>query len=145
MKKILIILLIVIATIFTIYKFFKGDNLSNDQAEKDKNGRYITIINKTNQIINEVHVTVNDGTEINKMYQENIDEKKKSFSIEIPNEYAKYNTFTVILVDRYKTEYKKTINDVPKKGRVELIINKDDMVNETNNLKTKIDRFFNGD
>ena len=145
MSKVITILIIILVAGFSIYYFFKGDNLSNDKAENDKKGRYITIVNKTNQIINEVHVTVGDGTEINKMTKENIDEKTKSFSIEIPKTYSKYDTFTVILVDRYDTEYQKTIKDVPPKGRTEIVINKDDVVEETNSLKNKIDRFFNGD
>ena len=52
MKKILIIVLVIIALGFSIFKLFKKDDLSNDRAERDKNGRYLTIINETNQIIN---------------------------------------------------------------------------------------------
>lgn len=145
MKKYLIILLIVVGLGFSIYKYFSGDNLSNDRAERDKNGRYITVINETKQVINKVYVTVNGGTEIEKMKREDIDINRTSFSIEIPKEYSEYNTFTVILVDRYDTQYKKTINNVSAKGRTEVKISKDDVVEETNSLKTKIDRFFNGD
>ncbi len=144
MKKILILILVVAGIVGSIIvSCSKRDKLSNDNAEKDKNGRYLTIVNETGQVINGVHVTIANGTEIESMKQGNVD--KKSFSIKIPKEYKKYDTFNVILVDRYDAEYKKTVNNVAKKGRTEVVINKDDLVKETDGIKNKIDRFFNGD
>jgi len=67
--------------------------ISNDIAEKDTQSRYLTIINDTDQIINEVHITVGEGTEIEHGYQLNPDEK--SFSIKIPDAYNEYDTFKV--------------------------------------------------
>ena len=144
MKKIIGFILVVLGLgIIAYFCFFDKNDLSNDKAEKDKNGRYLTIINETNQVINEVHITVNNGTEIESMSKQDID--KKSFSIEIPKEYSKYNTFNVILVDRYDSEYKKTVEEVAQKGRTEVVISKEDIVKESNSWKKKIDRFFNGD
>ena len=131
----------IIASIITACS--KRDATSNERAEKDKNGRYLTVINETKQVINEIHVTVDNGTEIESMKQKDVD--KKSLSIPIPKTFSKYDTFTVILVDRYGTEYRKTVKNVSKKGRTEVVINKDDVVKETDSLKNKLDRFFNGD
>ncbi len=143
MKKILVIVLIIVCLVFSIYKLFAKDDLSNDRAIKDKDGRYLIIVNETKQVINEVRVTIDNGTEVDKMKKEDID--KKSFPIEIPKGYADYNDFTVTLVDRYDTEYQKKVSNVPKKGHVEVTITKDDVIKETDSLKNKINRFFNGD
>lgn len=143
MKKWLILILVVLMVAAAFFLYEKRDEWSNDWAELDKNGRHLTIINETNQVINEVHVTIGNGTEIKAMNKENIDQK--SISIKIPKRYKKYDEFTVVIVDRYETQYKKIAKDVPKKGRTEVVITKDDVVKETNGFKKKIDRFFNGD
>lgn len=144
MKKILILILLVAGLIGSvIYSCSNRDKTSNERAEKDKNGRYLTIINETKQTINEIHVTVDKGTEIDSMKQENVN--KKSLSISIPKAFSNYDTFQVILVDRYGTEYRKMVKNVSKKGRTEVVITKDDKAEETDSLKNKIDRFFNGD
>ena len=84
---IVFILLIVCAIAgLGIYNHLTNNNgqsrVSNDIAEKDTQSRYLTIINDTDQIINEVHISVGEGTEIEHGYQLNPDEK--SFSIKIP-------------------------------------------------------------
>ena len=118
-------------------------SVKNDIAESDKQGRYLTIINHTDQIINEVHITVGEGTEIEHGYQENPDEE--SFSVEIPEEYKEYSTFTVTFVDRYGMKYQKKITDVSERGRTEVEIMEEDYVEQDGDLTRKIDRFFNGD
>lgn len=116
---------------------------TNDKAEKDEKNRYLTIINKTGEIINEVHITVGEGTEIEQGYQENPDED--SFSVKIPKDYEEYDSFTITLIDRYELKYETTIEDVKEKGRTEVVITKDDYVKQDGDWKKKLDDWFNAD
>ena len=148
MKKALIIagsVLLVVAIIGIIIAVAANQDTRkpNDDAEKDENGRYLTIVNETDQIINEVHITVGDGTEIEDMKQTNPDET--SFSIKIPKQYSEYDTFTVTLIDRHDLKYKKEITDVADKGRTEVVITEDDYVEEKGDFWDKINKWFNGD
>ena len=117
--------------------------VENDIAEKKEDERYLTIVNKTGQVINEVHITVGEGTEINAAHKEN--PKEDSFSVKIPKEYTEYDVFGVILEDRYGFLYEKEISDVKKAGRTEVPITKKDKVKRKGDWKRKIDQFFNGD
>lgn len=149
MKNVLVI--IIIACImcsagYGIYKvFFMPEVIptedSNDKAEKKDNKRWLTIINDTDEIINEVYVLVGEGTELSHAYRKNPD--TKSFSIEISKEYNEYDKFTITLIDRYEMKYEKMIENVDVKGRTEVIISKEDYVKQKGDLKRKIDRFFN--
>lgn len=114
---------------------------TNDKAEKDEKSRYITIINDTKKTINEVHIYVGVGTEIEKAYQKNPDEK--SFSIEIPQEYDEYEEFKVSLVDNYERVYEKTVKKVKKTGRTEVTINENDYIQQEGDWKSKVFEFFN--
>jgi len=148
MKKVLIIIasvvvIIVIAVLAIVIMSKKDSRITNDDAEKDEKGRYLTIINNTNQIINEVHVTVGNGTEIEDMKQTNPDEK--SFSIEIPEQYSEYDTFLITVIDRYDMKYQKEIKDVKKQGRTEVEIKEENYVEEKGDFFDKVDKFFNGD
>lgn len=148
MKKVIFIIVAIIlllTIIGIVFVVFTGNNTKtlNDDAEKNENSRYLTIINKTNQIINEVHITVGNGTEIENMKQTNPDET--SFSIEIPKQYSEYKTFTVILVDRYELKYVKEINNVSDKGRTEVVITEEDYVEGEGDFWNKVDKWFNGD
>ena len=107
--------------------------VENDIAEKKEDERYLTIVNKTGQVINEVHITVGEGTEINAAHKVN------------PKEYTEYDVFGVILEDRYGFLYEKEISDVKKAGRTEVPITKKDKVKRKGDWKRKIDQFFNGD
>lgn len=112
MKKALIIAASILSVVIIVGVIIsvnanKDTRTLNDYAEKDEKGRYLTIVNETDQIINEVHVTVGDGSEIEKMKQTNPDES--SFSIEIPKQYSEYDTFTVTLIDRHDLKYIKEI------------------------------------
>lgn len=149
MKKVGIIvvtvLLIIVGSMVIPY-LSNGDGntrVTNDKAQKDKKERYLTIINDTGEIINEVRITVGEGTEINSAFQENPDEQ--SFSIKIPREYKEYSEFTVILIDRYGMRFQKKVEDVPKKGRTEVKITEDDYVEQDGDWKRGWDKFFNGD
>lgn len=148
MKKVIFIIVAIIlllTIIGIVFVIFTGNNTKtlNDDAEKNENSRYLTIINKTNQIINEVHITVGNGTEIENMKQTNPDET--SFSIEIPKQYSEYKTFTVILVDRYELKYVKEINNVSDKGRTEVVVTEEDYVEGEGDFWNKVDKWFNGD
>ena len=148
MKKTLIIavsILLVVAIVGIIIAVNVNNDTrkSNDSAEKDTEGRYLTIINKTNKIINEVHISVGDGSEIEDMKQINPDET--SFSIEIPKQYSEYTTFTVTLIDRNDLKYVKEVADVANKGRTEVVLLEDDYVEEKGDFWGKINKWFNGD
>lgn len=148
MKKLFIILIILLiiaipASIFIIKTINKDSRITNDSAEKDEQNRYLTIINKTEQIINKVTVTIGDGTEIEKMSQTNPDEN--SFSIKIPEQYDEYKEFTVTLIDRYDMVYQKEIMIEKEKGRTEVVIDKDNYVEQKGDIWHKINKFFNGD
>lgn len=141
MKKffaiILVIAIIIGAAVLIIkIKQVNDSRVTNDFAEKDIDGRYLTIINDTDQVINEIVVTVGNGTEIEEMKQSNPDER--SFSIKIPEEYSEYNTFMVTLIDRYNMKYEKEVKEVKEKGRTEVIINKDNYVKEKGDFFKKI-------
>ncbi len=148
MKKALIIagsilsVVIIVGVIISV-NANKDTRTLNDYAEKDEKGRYLTIVNETDQIINEVHVTVGDGSEIEKMKQTNPDES--SFSIEIPKQYSEYDTFTVTLIDRHDLKYIKEITNVADKGRTEVVISEDDYVKEKGDFWDKVNKWFNGD
>ena len=145
MKNIILIVvpIVIVISVIVAFNIKKDSRKTNDAAEKDTDGRYLTIINDTEQIINDVYVTVGNGTEIEKMRQKNPDEK--SFSIEIPKDYSEYNTFTVTLIDRYDMKYEKVVNDVKAKGRTEVKINKENYVKEKGDFLNGVDKFFNGD
>lgn len=139
----LILLVVAIVGIIIAVNANKDTRTDNDDAEKDVKGRYLTIINETDQIINEVHITVGDGTEIEDMRQTNPDED--SFSIEIPKQYSEYDSFTVTLIDRHDLKYVKEITDVSDKGRTEVVITEDNYVEEKGDFWDKVNKWFNGD
>lgn len=150
MKKIIKILIAVFLIIVIgsgLAYFILNDNgdtrVTNDKAEKDTEGRYLTLINNTNQVVNEVYVAVGNGTEIEHGYQNNPDEN--SFSIEIPKDYSEYDTFIVTFIDRYELKYEKEVTGVKEKGRTEVVVTEKDYVKQKGDLKRKIDKFFNGD
>lgn len=116
---------------------------TNDNAQKKKRERYLTIINKTGQVINEVHITVGEGTEISAAHIKN--PKEDSFSVKIPDDYDEYTTFHVILEDRYGFQYEKEVSDVSKKGRTEVKLTDEDKIKQKGDWKRKIDQIFNGD
>nr|WP_317283958.1 hypothetical protein [uncultured Sellimonas sp.] len=150
MKKVLIIFIVVVLILVAgiggfVYLSNRNGNsrVTNDKAEKDEKNRYLTIINGTNQVINEVHITVGEGSEIEHSYQENPDEN--SFSVKIPKQYDEYKEFVVTLIDRYGLKYEKKVTDIKENGRTEVKITEDDYTKQKGDTKRKIDQFFNGD
>ena len=98
---------------------------------------------ETGQIINEVYITVGEGTEINAAHK--VNPKKESFSVKIPDDYDEYSIFHVTLKDRYGFLYEKEISDVKEKGRTEVKLTEKDKVKQKGDWKRKIDQIFNGD
>ncbi len=121
----------------------QNSHKTNDAAERDEDGRYLTIINDTNQVINKVYVFVGEGTEIDSMEQTNPD--ATSFSIEIPDAYSEYTTFTVVMVDRYELHYGKDVTDVPATGRTEVKISESNYIEKEGDFWKKLDKWMNGD
>ena len=76
MKKVVIIvisLILVLGIGVAIGRWIKDqDDDSNDKAVKDEKNRYLTIVNETGEVINEVHITVGDGTEIEDAFRERV-------------------------------------------------------------------------
>ena len=145
MKNVFIILgaVLAIVAIIVVIVIPKDNAISNDDAQKDKEGRYLTIINATAQIINEVHITVGEGTEIEAMTVKNPDDD--SFSVEVPESYDEYTSFLVTLVDRYGLKYQKEIDAVPVTGRTEVKLSEENYVEEKGDWWDKVNKFFNGD
>ena len=141
--SIIVVVAVMVTAVIIGIMMKKDSRKTNDAAEKDEKGRYLTIINDTEQIINEVHITVGNGTEIEDMRQTNPDEK--SFSIENPKQYSEYNTFTITLIDRNDMKYEKEVTEVKAQGRTEVKINKENYIKEKGDFFDGIDKFFNGD
>ncbi len=153
-KKLLIILAIIALVVIGIVigavgiLHFKdkdeGDSrVTNEEAEEDKEERYLTIINDTGEVLNEVRIFVGEGSEIESAYQKNPDET--SFSIKIPEEFEEYDTFTIVFIDRYEFKYEKTISGVATEGRTEVKISQDDYIKQDGDTFKKIEKWFNGD
>ena len=117
--------------------------VSNEEAQSDKENRYLTIVNKTGQIINEMRVTVGDGSEIESLKQVMPDEK--SYSVKIPDSFREYSTFTVTFLDRYGMLYEKTVDQAAETGRTEVVVTKEDYVEQKGDWKRRVDQWFNGD
>ena len=117
-------------------------NTDNDDAHKDKKGRYLAIVNGTGEVINEIHVLVDEGSEIESMSQINPD--ADSMSIQIPKEYAEYDTFEVIMIDCYGFKYQKKVTGVNAKGITEIKIETSDYVKQSGDWWKNVVRFFNG-
>ena len=117
--------------------------VSNEEAQSDKENRYLTIVNKTGQIINEMRVTVGDGSEIESLKQIMPDEK--SYSVKIPDSFREYSTFTVTFLDRYGLLYEKTVDQAAETGRTEVVVTKEDYVEQKGDWKRRVDQWFNGD
>lgn len=143
---IIIILILIIACVvggISFYKHLSKENepaTQNAKAEADTNNKSITIINDTNQVINDVYLYVGAGTEI--AHKSNPDEN--NIIITIPKEFEHYNDFKITLFDRYGFKYEKEIK-VEKVGRAEVEITKNDYIEQDGDWWIKIQKWFNGD
>ncbi|HFI0364057.1 TPA: hypothetical protein ACGOWW_000662 [Streptococcus suis] len=112
---------------------------SNQTAEQnEEKGRYITVINKTGEVIKDLAILVDEGTEVTSEtdpYSSDTD----SISIEIPKDYEEHSEFTIVLTSRHDFvfEVKKTINDP--NGRFEVTVKEGDKVKDGD----WVDKFFN--
>ena len=141
---IILIGIIVGVIIFAINKDTRGTSrVKNIKAEKKKDERFLTINNKTDLIINEVHIYLSDGTELEDAFQKNPDEK--CFSIKINEEFNEYDKFKVELIDRYGRKYVKSVDKVKKTGRTAVSITKDDYKKQKGDFKRNLDAKMNGD
>ena len=143
-----LLIVIVLAGGCIVYKGFFvnkiGDaDVLNVEAEKNKEKRYLTIINETNQVINEVYVYYGDGEEAETMHVH--EPERDSFSIEIPEELVEYDKFTVTMIDRYGYKYEKTVRDVGSKGRTNVKISEENKVKQKGDFFRGIEQFFNND
>lgn len=144
---IVLIVAVLIGGFFGYKKIFldkeKNEVISNVEAEKHKDKRYLTIINETEQIINEVHVYFGDGEEADTMKREKLEQE--SFSIQIPEELLNYDEFKVTLIDRYGYKYEKIIDNVSETGRTNVKISEKNKVKQKGDFFRKIEQFFNND
>lgn len=144
-----VIAVLVVAVGFFGYNYFfknsGAEKVSNYEAVKDKENRSITIINKTGQVINDVFIYTENGSEIEIKENEKKNPDTSSFSFRIKKEYSEYKDFKVKLVDRYNTEYEKVIKNVKPKGNTEVVIEKDDAIEDKDSFWKGVNKFFNGD
>lgn len=143
-KKILLCISVIYLCLgITGCSFFKKNknDISNDNAVVEKEKRTVTIVNKTNEIINEFHLYVNQGTELVEYQKNNIE--NNSFSMELKTDLDEYDQFSFTLIDRYGIKYEKKDVAVSNTGNTEIVIEKSDEVKESGNFWKKVDRFFN--
>ena len=127
-----------------VYKYLSKEeepSTQNARAEADKNNKSITIINDTQQIINDVYIYVGEGTEI--VHKKNPD--NNNILITIPKEFINYDSFKITLFDRYGLKYEKEIYGIEKPGRIEVRITKNDYIKQKGDWKKNIDKKFNND
>lgn len=145
---VMILVFVVLVGGFITYKMLisnkTGDNsVLNTEAEKNKDKRYLTIINETEQIINEVYVYYGDGEEAETMRVHEPD--NNSFSIQIPEELSKYDKFKITLIDRYGYKYDKTVEKVSGNGRTNVKISEENKLKQKGDFFRDIEQFFNND
>lgn len=111
----------------------------NEKALTDKKGRYLTIINDTEQVIKDVRVTLETGAEIESLGKKNLD--TRSFSVEIPEDLKEEDVFIVSFTDEYGMKYEKEVSGVSKAGRTDVVLTEDDHVKRSGDFKRKIYKF----
>ena len=141
-KRIRLTIVFFICFILTGCSLFKKDQtVSNSTAVVNKKERIVTIINDTNQVINEFHLNVGKGTELSEYKKNNIDEN--SFSIKIDKKYDSKKEFTFMLIDNYGMTYEKKVK-VPLNKTTEIVIHENDNIKQKNDIWRKINKWFNG-
>lgn len=141
-KRIRLAIVFFICFILTGCSLFKKDQtVSNSTAVVNKKERIVTIINDTNQVINEFHIYVGKGTELSEYKKNNIDEN--SFSIKIDKKYDSKKEFTFMLIDNYGMTYEKKVK-VPLNKTTEIVIHENDNIKQKYDIWRKINKWFNG-
>ena len=143
MRKITIVILtIVMVVCLNGCSYFKNkNNLDNKEAVTNEEKRTVTIVNKTDEVINEFHFYEGEGTELKEYERENIDEE--SFSFVLDKDYKKHNKFSVVLVDCYGLHYGKENVVIEKEGNTEIVITKEDYLEKKGDFWKKWDRLLN--
>lgn len=119
-----------------------GETISVEKAMKEKKVRSLIIENKTNEIINNVSISMIDGGIICENLIENPD--TKSYAYILPNAYDRIDNFTVTLIDRYGMKYEKNVTiSLDKGAKTSVIITKNDYEKQYGDWKRKITKFFN--
>ena len=72
------------------------NNLDNKEAVTNEEKRTVTIVNKTDEVINEFHFYVGEGTELKEYEREDIDEE--SFSFVLDKDYKKLLFWWIVMV-----------------------------------------------
>lgn len=104
-----------------------GSKTSHNNAEKNENkDRFITVINKTGEVINEITISIDKGTTI--VTDKNLSED--SISFKIPKEYKEHKNFTITLVDRYGSVFETKTKIKKATGRYEVAINSEHKIQE---------------
>lgn len=145
-NKIIIIIggiLIVIGLVFGGYiigrKTSNNDQgVSVSEAEKDKEHRYLTIVNNTGKVINEITILLEDETPI--LTIENPDEDSKT--IQIDDAYSNHKDLVVKMIDNFDRVYKKT-SETSLKGRSTITISQEDYVQQEGDWWKNISEWFN--
>lgn len=137
-KALFIVLLLLFLVILSLFFLTRAKNSNQTAEQNEENGRYITVINHTGEVIKDLKILVDEGTEVvseTAPYSSDTD----SISVEIPKEFEEHSDFTIVLVSRHDFEFevKKTIKG--SNGRVEVVVTKDNKVKDGNGL----DKFFN--
>lgn len=123
--------------------FKNRTDINNEEAVVDEENRTITIVNKTNQVINELHVYVGEGTELMEFRMTNLEET--SISKKLSKDYDKFEKFSIVLVDRYGLDYGKEDVSVKLKGNTEIIIDESNHIEKDGDFYKKIIKWVNGD
>lgn len=129
---------IAIALIFFSILLSACSRNSNDSAEaKEQDERSITVINETEEVLKDITIKVDKGTEVAKLKEPNPEET--SVSITIPKEYEEHKEFKVVVTDLYGGVYEKDKTISKPTGRFEVTVTKDDLKKSGNIL----DKIFN--
>ena len=109
----------------------------NDEPVMDH--RNLTIVNDTDEVINQLRILLEDRTEI---YSETNPEDK-SVLVPIDDAYKKYSVFIVELIDNYDRLYSKKQDNVPEVGRTAITVTKEDRVKQEGDGWKDLSDWFN--
>lgn len=143
--KIFLIVLVIIGALFGSYMLGKNSKPKISQprdageAEGDTENKNITIVNDTGKIINEIHLYLEDGTEL--LCEWDLDKTDNTYEVE--SNFENRSTFTVKMVDNYGRLYEKTETGLEGVGRYTISISKDDYVKQSGDWLKDTSEFFN--
>lgn len=115
-----------------------NQGVSVSDAEKDKENRYLTIVNETDKVINEITIMLEDGTEIDSINNPD----KDSITIQIDDAFSEHKDLVVKMVDNYDRLYMKA-SETSLKGRSTIAISQEDYVQQEGDWWKNISEWFN--